>query len=161
MPEPLIPDPACAWFVVRLEAFPTKLATLLDGLTPDDMERRGPAAQWSAREQLAHLGRYHEVFLERLRRMRTEDAPRLPRYRTEEDPGFAAWTALEEPALREALLARRQELVEAVRGMPAAELGRVGVHPVYGAMPLARWLEFFFAHEGHHLYVALLRARGG
>lgn len=161
MPEPLIPDPACAWFVVRLEALPTKLATLLDGLTPEDMERRGPAGQWCAREQLAHLGRYHEVFLERLRRMRTEDAPRLNRYRAEEDPEFASWQAMPEPAVREALVVRRREMVEVVRGMSEAELQRVGVHPMYGAMPLVRWLEFFFAHEGHHLYLAVRRARGG
>src|SRR5207237_9871342 len=49
------------------------------------------SGKWSATDNLAHLGRYHEVFAERLGRMLREDAPEFARYRADGDAGVAAW----------------------------------------------------------------------
>jgi len=46
---------------------------------------RPASGEWAARENLAHLARYHEVFINRIRGILTEDAPHLGRYRAEED----------------------------------------------------------------------------
>ncbi len=83
------------------ESTSARLATQLDPLlflfgtaNPDALRRRPPSGKWSAHENLAHLGRYHEVFLERLHRMLSEDRPQLGWYRAEDDPEAANWMAL-------------------------------------------------------------------
>jgi len=57
------------------------------------MERRPSSGGWCAREQLAHLARYHEVTLERLSRILAESRPRFERYRAEDDAEFLPWIA--------------------------------------------------------------------
>ena len=155
-----MPSPA-ARYVTRLDAQQAAIPALLAGRGPADMERRSPTGGWSAREQLAHLARYHEIFLARLERMLTEDAPRLDRYRAEEDPDFPALLALSTDAVLARFTERRAQLVHRLSRLSSAELERTGVHPTFGAMPVRLWLEFFLAHEGHHLYVLFQRARDG
>jgi hypothetical protein len=41
--------------------------------------------------------------------------------------------------------------------MSPAESGRTGLHPTFGEMDVAGWLDFFLLHEAHHLYTALVR----
>jgi len=50
--------------------------------------------------------------------------------------------------------------VATVQELTPEQMGRQGVHSRMGAMPLSAWLEFFLVHEGHHLYLTFLRARG-
>lgn len=52
------------------------------------------AGKWSAHEQLAHLARYHQIFLQRIDRILSEQAPEFSRYRAEDDPDWPAWTSL-------------------------------------------------------------------
>jgi hypothetical protein len=33
----------------------------------------------------------------------------------------------------------------------------VGIHPLFGEMSLALWVEFFLLHEAHHLYIVMTR----
>lgn len=154
-----ITSPTAARYVARLEEQGSALPALLDGRDEADLERRPPAGGWSAREQIAHLARYHEVFLDRLARMLAEESPRLDRYRAEDDPDFAPFLALSADEARRRFDELRQRLVRRVARLRADELGRTGVHPAFGAMPVWLWLEFFLAHEGHHLYVIFQRAR--
>jgi hypothetical protein len=53
--------------------------------------------------------------------------------------------------------------VALVRSLSPAESVRTGLHPAFGEMDVAGWLDFFLLHEAHHLYTALVRvaeARG-
>jgi uncharacterized damage-inducible protein DinB len=128
----------------------------------DDFIRHRPAdGKWSAHEHLAHLGRYHEVFLERLDRILAEDRPRFGRYRSEDDPGAGQWFALPTTDVLDRMRVLRERLVERVAKLAPEQLGRTGVHPAFGEMPLALWIEFFLVHEGHHLYAILQRVRQG
>lgn len=154
-----VDTPDAARLVARLEAQATAIPALLAGCAEADLERRSPTGGWSAREQIAHLARYHEVFLARLDRMLSEEAPHLDRYRAENDPAFAPFLALSFGAVRRRFDALRAELTARVSRLGPSELARTGVHPAFGEMPVSLWLEFFLAHEGHHLYVMLQRAR--
>lgn len=141
----------------------TQLETLpfvLGGATPEALQKRPTAGQWSAHENLAHLARHHEVFLERLQRILAEENPRLSRYRAEEDPDWPPWSALPTEAVLRRLQALRQTLIERVQGLSSDQLDRVGIHATFGALTLLQWLEFFLLHEAHHLYVIMSRARG-
>lgn len=145
-----------------------RLATQLDSLqsvlaeaAPEAMRRRPASGKWSAHENLAHLARYHEVFLERLRRILNEHEPPLGRYRAEDDPQWPVWAALSTSEVLARLNTLRAELVETLNRLSPSELSRVGVHPVFGKMALSLWVEFFLLHEGHHLYVVFQRVREG
>ena len=118
-------------------------------------ERRPAPGKWSAREQLAHLARHHEVTGERLRRILEEPEPALPRYRAEDDPEWPRWAAMPLAEVLDRLRALRAGLIGAVAAISPANLDRRGVHPVLGAMPIPLWLEFFLLHEAHHLYVTM------
>jgi DinB superfamily len=40
------------------------------------------------------------------------------------------------------------------------DFARVGTHSRFGPLSLAAWIEFFLAHEAHHLYTIVKRSRG-
>ena len=145
--------------LVRLKTQLDSLEAILAGASETKLSRRSSNGKWAAREHLAHLGRYHEVFLERLDRILAEDGPELGRYRTEDDPGAAPWFALSTAEIRKRMSKLRPLLVERVAKLGPDDLRRIGIHPAFGEMPLALWLEFFLAHEGHHLYTILKLAR--
>ena len=79
--------------ITRLTTQLETLPLVLGGATPEALQKRPAAGQWSAYENLAHLARHHEVFLERLHRIVTEERPRLSRYRVEEDSDWPQWSA--------------------------------------------------------------------
>jgi hypothetical protein len=131
---------------------------LLSGYTKAALERRANG-KWSPLNNLAHLARYHEVFLARIEQIVKEDKPQLPRYRAEEDPEWPAWMNLEVVEVVARLQSRRRGLIDTVEKLSPEQLDRIGVHSRYGEMTLELWVEFFLLHEAHHLYVILQRLR--
>jgi DinB superfamily len=123
------------------------------------IDRRPPSGKWSARENIAHVGRYHEIFLVRVRRIVTELAPTFQRYRAEEDPDWPAWASLPVEEIERRLAALRPALIHEIKAIRPGDLSRVGVHSLFGRMSLNLWVEFFLVHEAHHLYIALQRIR--
>lgn len=119
--------------------------------------RPASAGTWTARENLAHLARYHEVFSDRLERILAEESPTFGRYRAEEDPEWPAWQALPLGEVVARLADRRKRLTARVLELPEPALYRVGLHRTFGALDVPGWIELFLAHEGHHLYLMMLR----
>jgi RimJ/RimL family protein N-acetyltransferase len=148
------------WAVERARAQAEGLPRIMAGASEDAIVRRSPSGKWSAHENLAHLARQQQVFLERMARIRTEPAPALPQYRAEEDGEWPAWAALRPREAAARFWIGRGELLAALAGLTPAELERTGVHARFGAMPLLLWIEFFLDHEAHHLYTMLRRVRG-
>ena len=147
------------------EAILRRLESQLEGLDlvlggAPALDRRPASGGWSAGENLAHVARHHEAMLERLRRIRDEQAPSLPAYRAENDPEWPLWAGRPIEEIRERLQALRAELLAVVRRLDPAGWRRTGVHSRLGSLTVAEWLEFFLDHEAHHLYVLMKRARG-
>lgn len=155
----MLPETTAVRLRTQLDVLPIILATGDGGIDAAAMERRPAPGKWSAREQLAHLARHHEVTVDRLRHILAEPEPALPRYRAEDDPEWPRWAALPLGAITGRLAALRAELVAAVAAIPPGDLARRGVHPVLGAMPIPLWLEFFLLHEAHHLMVVMQLVR--
>ena len=143
--------------LVRVETQVEAIPLLLSGATSEALMARPVSGQWSAHENLAHLARHHEVFLERLHRILAESAPQLGRYSAEEDSAWPEWSSLSVEEVLIRLKALRGEIISLVRGLSQAEAIRVGIHPLFGEMSLALWVEFFLLHEAHHLYVVMTR----
>jgi hypothetical protein len=154
----------------RQDAVQVRLAYQLEfldfvlGGAPDSwIRQRPPSGKWSAFDNLAHLGRVHEVMIERLGRILREERPALDRYRAETDPGWPRWAALPTADAMAGLRSGREALRVKVAGLNDADWVRTGVHPAFGLLDVHGWLEFFLIHEAHHLYQMLLRvaeARG-
>jgi len=115
------------------------------------------SGKWSARENMAHLARYHEIFLERLKRIQEEERPQFARYRAEDDPKWGAWAEMETQALRTRIRTLREDVLTAVGRLSDEQTTRTGIHPALGEMNVVQWIEFFLLHEAHHLYAILFR----
>jgi uncharacterized damage-inducible protein DinB len=137
------------------------LPALLEGASADVLRRRTSSGKWSVHENLAHLARHHDVFLQRVRALLAEERPKLRRYSSEGDEEWPAWAALSTDEVLARLRALRLELTALVAGLSDEQLARTAVHPTMGEMALPLWIEFFLLHEAHHLYVVMKRARGG
>jgi uncharacterized damage-inducible protein DinB len=135
------------------------LAVSLKGVSVEALRANVVPGKWSAHEQLAHLARYHQIFLQRIDRILAEQAPEFSRYRAEDDPEWPAWTSLPTPQLFVRISSMRAKLMARLRSLSEEDFQRTGIHPKFGEMSLALWLEFFLVHEAHHLYVVLQLVR--
>ena len=134
------------------------LKQVLSGVSVDLTQRANPD-KWSAQENLAHLVRYHEIFMERIARILADSKPVFARYRAEEDPEWGRWKSRSYSDLIQALSQLREQLVSKLKLLSDQDFRRVGVHPRFGEMELSQWLEFFLVHEGHHLYIVFQQVR--
>jgi hypothetical protein len=142
---------------VRLETQLDCLAVILDGVSPEALNRKSD--KWSAMQNLAHLARYHEVFLERLERIRTQDGALLRRYSAETDSAWPDWSDLPPETVRSRLQVLRPRLVAEIRELPDEFVSRKAVHTYFGEMHVVQWVEFFLLHEAYHLYKVFQLAR--
>lgn len=131
------------------------LAEALRGVSPDSLSRRAIPEKWSAIENLAHLARYHQVFLDRIEQILTGPTPSFGGYRAENDPEWPRWAAMPPQQLLTTLSSLRTKLMARLRSLNEEDFSRTGIHSKFGEMTLALWLEFFLVHEGHHLNVVL------
>ena len=147
----------------RLQRCETQLQDFLAQALRDaplaSLATRAVAEKWSAHENLAHLARYHQIFLQRIDRMLTEQTPEFPAYRAENDPEWPAWSSLPTQQVLARLSSMRAKLMARLRSLTDEDFERTGVHPKFGVMSLSLWLEFFLVHEAHHLYVVLQLVR--
>ena len=137
------------------------LEQTLHGVTVEAILQPPASGKWSANEHLAHLARYHEIFLERVDRILKEDKPAFTRYRAEEDAEWERWRRLAYKEIAAELAAGREKLITRLKALSDSDYERTGVHSKFGAMPLALWLEFFLVHEAHHLYTVLQLVKRG
>jgi DinB superfamily len=141
-----------AFTLRRLETQLQALPAILGDATSEEIDARPASGQWSARENLAHLARHHEVMLARLARILTEEDPLLERYRAEDDPDWPRWSERSTRDLVNALSRLRARLIARVRSLSRAQAARVGVHSRLGPMTVRRWLEFFPVQDAQPVY---------
>ena len=108
--------------------------------------------KWSIHDHFAHLGRYQEYFLQRLKEILAKDNPSLPRYKAENDPEFEKWQKKGTRAIFDDYKVTRRELIQFLEDLSPDQLARVGTHPKFKAMNIEEWVHFFLLHEGHHIY---------
>lgn len=139
----------------RLSDQPDALDHLLSGLTEDQIRQRPPTGDWSIFENLAHLGRYQAVFLDRIQRIIAEETPQFNRYAANDDPAFADWNRLSWQTLTEQMRGERTTLSAFLSMLREEQITRIGLHPAYGPMTIEGWTEFFLLHEAHHFFTIL------
>lgn len=136
----------------RLRTQHESIATLIDGLTDEQLTRNPVPGKWSIKDNIAHLTKYQLVFIERMHTLLTVHEPVFEAYRAENDREFDKWLGKSSPQLIEELNKDRITLTELVVSLDENELRRVGIHLKFGKLNVMDWTEFFILHEAHHLF---------
>ena len=110
---------------VRLRDQLSSLSAFVANKTAEEWNRQPASGKWSARENLAHLCRYHEVFLERLGRILGEDRPQFGRYRAEDDEHWPSWSSLAVDLLLARIRQLRREVLSKINSLSDAQLARI------------------------------------
>jgi uncharacterized damage-inducible protein DinB len=136
------------------------LGQFITGVPPEVLAHKPAARKWSASENLAHLARYHQIFLARIDRILAENVPQFPAYLADADPEWPAWSGIPTQQLLTRMTSMRAKLMAKLQSLSEEDFKRTGSHPKFGTMSLSLWLEFFLVHEAHHLYEVLKLVRG-
>jgi hypothetical protein len=140
---------------LRVQHQPDALNHLLYELNDESVKQRPDKDKWSIFENIAHLGRYHEIFLERLERIINEHDPLFPRYVADTDDGFLKWCKNDFEPLMQKFYQSRKELNDSLFSLNEHQLMRTARHPTYGKWNVNGWTQFFLLHEAHHFFTIL------
>ncbi|MEK6151931.1 DinB family protein [Flavobacteriaceae bacterium 3-367] len=129
-----------------------QLGDLIHGLSAAFIKKRHETEKWSIHENIAHLGRYHEVFSDRVDRILKNTESHFERYSAEADPHFMKWADLDTAVIVQRTKLLRNDMAQHLTSLKDGQERKVGVHPKFGELTLLDWTEFFLLHEAHHFY---------
>ncbi len=120
----------------QLDRYATAAADVTDaltGVTPDELDRRPPSGEWTAREIVHHLADSESMAYIRLRRVLAEDAPIIAGY---DEPEWARRLHYDRPieSSLEVLRAVRAASHELLLAITPAEWARAGTHSEFGGL---------------------------
>jgi hypothetical protein len=146
----------------QLERFRTGFQDVqdaLDGISPDELDRRPPGSDWSAREVVHHLADSETTAYVRLRRLIAEDNPIIVGYDEEEFARRLHYDRPIEPSL-DVLRAVRIASLQLLESLTPAEWQRAGTHTDRGPYSVEEWLRLYAGHSHDHAD-QIRRARRG
>jgi len=125
---------------------------LLRNLSSDFIQERHRLEKWSIHEHLAHLGRYHEIFLERIEKIIELESPKFGRYSAEKDEFYQPWVELNTSSILKQTKELRSTIFIKIKELDEEAIQRKGEHPKLGNINIEEWVAFFLLHETHHFY---------
>jgi hypothetical protein len=135
------------------------VADAVAGASDDDLDRRPPSGEWTAREIVHHIADSESMAYIRLRRLIAEDQPIIHGY---DEPEWARRLHYDRPIEASLAVARavRAASLELLRSLTPAEWERSGTHSESGAYSVDRWLAIYAEHSHEHAD-QIRRARRG
>jgi len=108
-------------------------------------------AQWSAKEQLAHLAEMETSYRAWVERALAEDDPDVSRVRGQR-PAIALTDAPRHsvPALTAQLRAERAKTVALIQSMTPDQFERTASQPMFGRLTAMQWLRSYYRHDRMH-----------
>jgi DinB superfamily len=131
----------------------------LSGISPDELDRRPPGSDWTAREICHHLADSEATAYVRLRRLVAEDNPTIIGYDEEAFARRLHYDRPIEPSL-DVLRAVRTASLQLLESLTPAEWRRTGTHTESGPYSVEHWLESYANHPRDHAD-QIRRARRG
>lgn len=131
----------------------------LAGITPDELDRRPPSGEWTAREICHHMADSEATAYIRLRRLIAEDTPTIAGYDEEEFARRLHYDRPIEPSL-DVLRAVRTASLQLLESLTPAEWQRSGTHTDSGSYSVEEWLRLYASHPHDHAD-QIRRARRG
>ena len=136
----------------QLERFRTGFQDAQDafnGITPEELDRRPPGSDWTAREVAHHLADSEATAYVRLRRLIAEDNPLLAGYDEELFARRLHYDRAIEPSL-EVLRAVRDASLQLLESLAPDEWQRAGTHTDSGPYSVEDWLRIYANHSHDH-----------
>lgn len=106
--------------------------------------------KWSVFENIAHLGRYNEIFFGRMQEIQHKNNPEIESYKADEEPGFIEWCSKPFVLGLADFYSSRETLMKFFEMLSDKQMQKAGTHTVYGELTTEQWLQFFLLHEAHH-----------
>jgi len=149
----------------RLQYQHKSLIELIDGLSDEQIRMAVIPGKWSIFEQIVHLETYQHTFISRIKQMLENDGVVFTVYSAEADPLFHDHLSQSSREVIHDLMSTRKQMSSEMSSFTEPDLRKKGVHPTYGEMNMAGWLNFFLLHESWHLFTifklaALIKTRG-
>ena len=136
----------------RLEYQHKSLLELIEGLSDEQVRRQITLGKWSIFENIVHLYTYQRAFMGRVEEILKNDQPSFERYTAESDPLFYDNCMKSTREIIQELMSDRKILATRLLLLKEEQFKRTGNHPLFGAMTLVQWMQFFLLHESHHLF---------
>jgi hypothetical protein len=137
----------------RLRTQHQTIEIILSSLDKAHLVVRPQPGKWNILENLAHLGRYQLVFIDRITQiLHSVEEPLFERYVAEEDPEFENWRSLPVEALISQIESDRKYIFALITNLTEAAQSRIGIHKKFGRLMVLQWTEFFLLHEAHHIF---------
>jgi uncharacterized damage-inducible protein DinB len=108
--------------------------------------------KWSVFENVAHLGRYNEIFLGRMQEIQHKNNPAFERYVADNEEGFIQWCSKSFNLVLADFHSTRETINQFFEFLSDEELKKTGTHPKFGELTVTEWLHFYLLHEAHHLF---------
>jgi hypothetical protein len=131
----------------------------LAGITPDELDRRPPGSDWTAREIAHHLADSEATAYVRLRRLVAEENPTIIGYDEEAFARRLHYDRAIEPSLA-VLQAVRTASLQLLESLTPEEWERAGTHTEAGHYSVDDWLRIYAGHSHDHAD-QIRRARRG
>ncbi len=119
------------------------------GIAEDELDRRPPSGEWTAREVVHHLADSETHAYVRLRRLIAEDEPLIEGY---DEPEYARRLHYDRPIETSLAVLRavRDSSLELLETLTTAEWSRSGRHSDSGAYSVDEWLQIYANHSADH-----------
>lgn len=136
----------------RLQYQHKSLINMIDELSDEIIRLQVIPGKWSIFENIVHLQTYQHVFNSRVKKMIDENSPLFPRYVADTDLLFLDNCKRTTREIMGDMITTRKEMSNGRFSIKDEHLERTGIHPAFGTMTIAQWLNFFLLHESHHLF---------
>jgi hypothetical protein len=118
-----------------------------------DVLLKNPAnGKWSVFENIAHLGRYNEMFYTRMQEVQHKNNPVIEPYVADKDLNFIEWCGKSFDLVYADFYSTRETLSKFFESLTEEQFKKTSVHSTYGDLTTEEWMQFFLLHEAHHLF---------
>jgi uncharacterized damage-inducible protein DinB len=128
------------------------LDDLLKNSNKNAFNDRPENGKWSVFENVAHLGRYNEIFLRRMQEIQHKKNPAFERYVADNEEGFIEWCNKSFDLVLADFHSSRETISHFFEFLSDEQLKKTGTHPKFGELTVTEWLHFYLLHEAHHLF---------
>ena len=128
------------------------LDELLKDINKNILTTKPGNEKWSVFENLAHLGRYNEIFLGRMQEIQHKNNLAFERYVADNEEGFIEWRSKSFDLVLADFHSLRKTINHFFEFLSDEQLKKTGTHPKFGELTVTEWLHFYLLHEAHHLF---------
>jgi len=151
---------ARTYLIAGLTATPELVSTVVGGVDDTVADRRPAPDRFTVREMVAHLAGWDTVWLERVRRMITEDEPVLPSWDPDVRAAENGYNDYPVAYWVECLSRNRSALVDFLNTLSAEDWERTGFRDGVGGCTVAEIAVMALGHDNGHQRQLVEMVRG-